>query len=674
MSFKLFLRSLMFSGAFTILVILFLVNLINKQAEEVKFIQDRKVQSLLLAYEMRQSSDDLTRLARTFSATSDTKYEKMYWDIIYIRNGKKARPENYNRIYWDLVLEYGQKPKPDGQTISLNQMMKNAGFTKKEFELLDEAQKNSNNLIKLETIAMNAAKGLFEDSNGKFNIKKNPDNAFAVKLTHSNEYHIEKAKIVKPIDKFMAILDERTSKEVQDALNENSIYLYTLIGFTIFAFIFFIVLFFINRQKIPNMYIFKDSLIDFFRYLNNEIEYSGTIDINTNDEIGEMTKVVNENIIKTKNLIEEDKIVINAVKKAVAIAKTGLMKQKIEVSTQNKGLEELKEVFNDLLEVVSKKVSTNLNKISDALASFQKLDFTHRIKESTGEVAIGLNNLAEIINAMLVENKSNGLTLDRSSSMLLDNVDILNKNSNEAAAALEETSAATEEITSNISQNTQNIVKMSGYATELTTSAEEGKSFAEETTVAMNDIDKQVNAINDSISVIDQIAFQTNILSLNAAVEAATAGEAGKGFAVVAQEVRNLASRSAEAANEIKALVEQATKKASNGKVISNKMITGYVELNENISKTIKLISEVEKSSKEQQIGIEQINDAISSLDQKTQENASISNKTHDVAVETAIIAQLVLRNAEAKKFNGKEKVQAKNVDINNTKLNARTT
>ena len=102
-------------------------------------------------------------------------------------------------------------------------------------------------------------------------------------------------------------------------------------------------------------------------------------------------------------------------------------------------------------------------------------------------------------------------------------------------------------------------------------------------TESMEEINEQTSSIADAITVIDQIAFQTNILSLNAAVEAATAGEAGKGFAVVAQEVRNLASRSAEAAREIKALVENANSKADEGKQIANKMITGYSKLNENI-------------------------------------------------------------------------------------------
>jgi methyl-accepting chemotaxis protein len=370
---------------------------------------------------------------------------------------------------------------------------------------------------------------------------------------------------------------------------------------------------------------------------------------------GKVTRVV-----KFAQDITDSKKVIDAVKKAIEIAKTGIMQQTITESTQNDGIEELKDGVNDLFNVVSTKVDGDLNKISNALLSYQQLDFTHRITGNLGETAEGLNNFADIINKMLIDNKVNGLTLDNSSDILLENVDILNKNSNEAAAALEETAAALEEITGNLSNNTNNIIQMSNLASNVTDSALKGESLANQTTKAMNEIDTEVNAINEAISVIDQIAFQTNILSLNAAVEAATAGEAGKGFAVVAQEVRNLASRSAEAANEIKTLVQNATDKANGGKKISEEMINGYTTLNDNISKTIDLIKDVEMASKEQLTGIQQINDAVNSLDQQTQQNATIASQTHDVALDTDSIAKIIVSDANEKEFIGKNDVKAK--------------
>ena len=180
----------------------------------------------------------------------------------------------------------------------------------------------------------------------------------------------------------------------------------------------------------------------------------------------------------------------------------------------------------------------------------------------------------------------------------------------------------------------------------------------------MDEINTQVNAINEAITVIDQIAFQTNILSLNAAVEAATAGEAGKGFAVVAQEVRNLASRSAEAAKEIKELVLNATTKANQGKNIAENMIDGYRQLNENIKQTIDLITDIEMASKEQLVGIEQINDAVNQLDQQTQQNAMVASQSHDIAQSTDEIAKLIVQDANQKEFEGKNEVKAKDVGI----------
>ncbi|RLA78439.1 MAG: hypothetical protein DRG78_15150, partial [Epsilonproteobacteria bacterium] len=146
--------------------------------------------------------------------------------------------------------------------------------------------------------------------------------------------------------------------------------------------------------------------------------------------------------------------------------------------------------------------------------------------------------------------------------------------------------------------------------------------------------------------------------SLNAAVEAATAGEAGKGFAVVAQEVRNLASRSAEAANEIKALVENATKKAGDGKKIVNDMIDGYTNLNNSIGKTMDLIDNVTVASKEQQVSIEHINDNINSLDSRTQENATVATDSNIIAQQTNEMAQQIVQKAQSQEFIGKDSLQ----------------
>ncbi|MCB9097518.1 MAG: methyl-accepting chemotaxis protein [Arcobacter sp.] len=433
-------------------------------------------------------------------------------------------------------------------------------------------------------------------------------------------------------------------------------------GLIVLAVIILVLIYSMKRLN-KNLTTIKDGLLDFFSYLNKETKNTNPIKLDSSDEFGEMAKMINQNIEKTQSLIIQDNELIEDVKRVVNEVKAGRFNRKIEKNSDNQNLEELKNIFNEMLETTKNNVCEDINKVIKVLESFAKLDFRPRIDDK-GNIALGINNLAEIINAMLVENKSNGLTLDESSDILLANVDKLNISSNEAAASLEETAAALEEITSNIRNTTQNIAQMATYSNKVTKAANDGEKLANQTTVAMDEINTQVNAINEAISVIDQIAFQTNILSLNAAVEAATAGEAGRGFAVVAAEVRNLASRSAEAAREIKAIVENATSKANQGKQIAGNMIDGYKELNQNIVNTINLISDIEMSSKEQLTGIEQINDAVTSLDRQTQQNAQIASQTHDVATITDEIAKLIVNDANTKEFVKKDEIKAKNLNI----------
>ena len=410
---------------------------------------------------------------------------------------------------------------------------------------------------------------------------------------------------------------------------------------------------------------FKDGLLSFFSYLNRESSKVSLLNESSKDEFGEMAKVVNDNIERTQKSIEEDRRLIDETIAVLGEFEQGDLCQRLNISVSNPALMELKNVLNNM----ASNLESNIDNVLHILEEYSNYHYlrkipTKDIKEHLLKLANGVNTLGDSITEMLIENKSNGLTLDESSNILLANVDTLNISSNEAATSLEETAAALEQITSNIRNNTENIAKMAAYSNSVTKSAHDGEKLANQTTIAMEEINVQVNSINEAITVIDQIAFQTNILSLNAAVEAATAGEAGKGFAVVAQEVRNLASRSAEAAKEIKNIVENATRKANDGKDIANHMIEGYKELNQNITNTINLISDIEMSSKEQLSGIEQINDAVNQLDQQTQQNAAVASQTHDVAVLTDDIAKLVVSNANAKEFKGKDNVKAKEMNF----------
>ena len=185
--------------------------------------QERRFRSYLLADELRQSSDDLTRLARTYVVTADPRFRAQYDAVLEIRNGARPRPVSPERIYWDLMAVNDEKPRPDGKAAALQDLMEAEGFTADEFALLRESQANSDGLVSLETEAMNAvaATARVPDAEGDF---------LPAARMHGTEYHREKARIMAPIDRFFGLVEQRTAEDVQSHIDRSRMLFRLLIG------------------------------------------------------------------------------------------------------------------------------------------------------------------------------------------------------------------------------------------------------------------------------------------------------------------------------------------------------------------------------------------------------------------------------------------------------------
>jgi methyl-accepting chemotaxis protein len=413
---------------------------------------------------------------------------------------------------------------------------------------------------------------------------------------------------------------------------------------------------YISVRKL-NIYLEKISigLEEFFTFLNTRTSATSDIDIQSNCEFGVMAQSINQNVARIKTAIEEDNQLINDVKGVVEVVSQRKFDKRVNKQTSTESLNELKVLLNDMLDKLETQVGKDMNKIIRTLEKYTDRDFTVKLDPNgSGNIGQKIIEMNKMITLMLQGSQKDGLLLRQSADKLSSNMTTLSTNATNQAASLEETAASIQEITGNIEQTNNKAKEMQAISNDTKNSALQGKQLANDTVSSMDEINDTVLDINEAISVIDQIAFQTNILSLNAAVEAATAGEAGKGFAVVAQEVRNLAARSAEAAKEIKDLVENATQKANNGKQISTKMIEGFSSLENKIVETSKLIEDVTMAAQEQAQGMRQITDAVTMLDTFTQENASVADATNSIARETNAIAKVVVENVDKNNFDGK--------------------
>ncbi|HET9819563.1 MAG TPA: methyl-accepting chemotaxis protein [Rhodanobacteraceae bacterium] len=202
--------------------------------------------------------------------------------------------------------------------------------------------------------------------------------------------------------------------------------------------------------------------------------------------------------------------------------------------------------------------------------------------------------------------------------------DDLSQRTQEQASSLEETASSMEEMTSTVKQNAENASHANQLARGAREQAERGGEVAGHAVDAMSEIDSSSRKIADIVGLIDEIAFQTNLLSLNAAVEAARAGEQGRGFAVVASEVRNLAQRSAAAAKEIKTLIGESMDKVRTGTELVQKTGKTLVEIVDSVKKVTDIVGEIAAASQEQSAGIDQVNRAVMQMDEMTQQNAAL--------------------------------------------------